>query len=346
LTSELAKRFLLTERTVSGILQRVASLIGTQDMATNEENDNFIPPFDAGERDAFPTREQLNDKSRPDPLDFDEPDSSHFDVITSSDKKSGAPDSKQPAEPVDESDSALLQSLTVKARGLGMNEDEIEQIKDTGALRSVISALQRQATTETNVDLDSRRKSEEGEGLFSEYDAVDAIDADDALDPSAIKAIKALKVELDKLRSKSVDSATSTARPEDADYLIAKLGDDYVDLFGDGPASSLSPRSEEYKARATVVEEMQRIRDGAKASKKRIPDSRETFDQAIRSVFGSQVQKAERRRLSNQVKQRESQLIARPTNNGKRVVSGRDRAIESVTQLMRDRMSNVPDSLT
>ena len=315
-------------------------------MATNEENDNFIPPFDAGERDAFPTREQLNDKSRPDPLDFDEPDSSHFDVITSSDKKSGAPDSKQPVELVDESDSGLLQTLTVKARALGMNEDEIEQIKDTGALRSVISALQRQATTETNVDLDSRRKSEEGEGLFSEYDAVDAIDADEALDPSAIKAIKALKSELDKLRSKSVDSATSTARPEDADYLIAKLGDDYVDLFGDGPASSLSPRSEEYKARATVVEEMQRIRDGAKASKKRIPDSRETFDQAIRSVFGSQVQKAERRRLSNQVKQRESQLIARPTNNGKRVVSGRDRAIESVTQLMRDRMSNVPDSLT
>ena len=317
-------------------------------MATNEDNDNFIPPFDAGERDSFPTREQLNDKSRPDPLDFDEPDSSHFDVVSPSPvatKKSGAPDNEV-AELVDETDSSVLQQLSVKARSLGMNEDEVAQIKDTGALRSVISALQRQATTETEADLFSRRKSEGDESHVSEYDAVDAIDADDALDPSAIKAIKALKSELDKLRSKSVDSANGTARADDADYLIAKLGDDYVELFGDGPAASLSTRSNEYKARATVVEEMQRIRDGAKASKKRIPDSRETFDQAIRSVFGSQVQKVERRQLGNQVKQRESQLIARPTNNGKRVVSGRDRAIESVTQLMRDRMSNVPDSLT
>ena len=110
-------------------------------------------------------------------------------------------------------------------------------------------------------------------------------------------------------------------------------------MFGDGPSHSLSPRSEEYKARAVVVSEMQRIRELAKSAKKRIPDSSEAFDQAVRSVFGSKVKQMEQRSLVSKVKQRESQLIARPANNGKRPVTGREKAIASVSAMMRDRMS-------
>ena len=304
-------------------------------MAT-EDNDDFIPPV-SDELDAFPTKEALADTKRPDPLDFDEPDSSYFNVVEPEkpSQKSGAPDKQV----VDESDSGVQQELAESARNLGMNEDEIASIKDTGALRSIVAALQRQATRETDAEKEPGRKPDAGESPSSEYEALSSLDPEDSIDPSAVRAIKALKAELDKLRSKSDESGSRGVRIEEADYLIAKLGDDFVDLFGDGPSSSFSPKSEQYKARATVVEEMQRIRENAKNSKKRIPDTREAFDQAVRSVFGSHVQKAERKQLSSKIKQRESQLIARPVNNGRRATSGRERAIESVAAMMRERMN-------
>lgn len=301
-------------------------------MATND--DEFMPE-PTTERDAFPTREQLSDTKRPDPLDFDEPDSSYYDVISSS-PKSGAPDS---AEVVDESDAGVLRELASKAKTLGMHDDEISQLKDTGALRSVIAALQRQASVETAEDEQSRRKPDAGANPSSEYEALAALDEDDAIDPSAIKAIKALKAELDRMKSSSVERSAPNVRVEEADYMIAKLGEDFADVFGDGPSSSLSSRSEHYKARASVVSEMQRIREAAKGAKKRVPDANEAFDQAVRSVFGGKVKQVEQRQLASKVKQRESQLIARPTNNGKRPVSGREKAIANVASMMRDRMS-------
>lgn len=311
-------------------------------MAT-EENDEFIPAPSDAPSDAFPTREQLADTKRPDPLDFDEPDVSDFDLVVPVAKKKederdpGDEDDSKPE--VDDSDAGVVQELAAKAKSLGMSDEEVSSIKDTGALRSVIAALQRQAAVETSDDTEqSRRKPDAGASPSSEYEALAALDPDDALDPSAIKAIKALKAELDKIRARSVEP-TPSVRPDEADYMIAKLGADFADVFGEGPAGSLSPKSEQYKARTTVVQEMQRIRETARTARKRIPDVSEAFDQAVRSVFGGKVKQVEQRALTSKVKQRESQLIARPTNNGKRPVSGREKAIASVAALMRDRMA-------
>jgi hypothetical protein len=306
-------------------------------MAT-EPNDEFIPALD-NSSEAFPTREQLNDTRRPDPLDFDEPDMGEFELVVpvskNTEAESGAPDSA-----VDESDADVIKELVVKAKALGMHDDEVSQIKDTGALRSVVAALQRQAAVETSEDTEqSRRKPDAGASPSSEYEALSTLDPDDALDPSAIKAIKALKAEIDRLKSGSVAQAAPSVRPDEADYMIAKLGGDFADVFGEGPSAALSPKSEQYKARATVVAEMQRIREAARTGKKRVPDTSEAFDQAVRSVFGSKVKQVEQSALAGKVRQRESQLIARPSNNGKRPVSGREKAIASVAELMRSRMS-------
>jgi len=301
-----------------------------------EEQDDFITDNTGSDSDAFPTREQLADTKRPDPLDFDEPESSYFDLVPSKSEKSGAPDSK----PVDETDASMLQELAANAKALGMNDDEVSQIKDPGALRSVIAALQRQAATETTQTNESTgQKPDAGESPSSEYEALAALDPDDAIDPSAIKAIKALKAELDRLRAKPVASTASQAvRAEDADYLVAKLGEDYAGIFGEGPANSLSKKSAEFRARLQVVEEMKRIQDEARSAKRKVPENKDAFDQALRSVFGSHVQSVERKRLASQVQRRESQLIARPVNNGKRPVSGREKAISNVAAMMRERM--------
>lgn len=304
-------------------------------MAT-EEQAEFIPEPVGFDAEAFPTREQLSDTKRPDPFDFDEPDSSYFDAMPAEAKqeKSGAPDSK----PVDESDAGMLQELAKSAKELGMQDDEISQIKDPGALRSVVAALQRQAASESAPE-PTGQKPDAGESPSSEYEALAALDPDDAIDPSAIKAIKALKAELDRLRVKPVEKAAAPeVRPEEADYLIAKLGEDYVSIFGDGPATSLSKKSGEFRARLQVVEEMKRIQDDARSAKRKVPESKDAFEQALRSVFGSHVQSVERKRLASQVQRRESQLIARPANNGKRPVSGREKAISNVAAIMRERM--------
>lgn len=305
-------------------------------MAT-EENEDFIPETTGSDAEAFPTREQLADTKRPDPFDFDEPESSYFDPVPAKAEKSGAPDSK-PA--VDESDASMLQELAANAKSLGMNDDEVSQIKDPGALRSVIAALQRQAASETADDTKpTGQKPDAGESPSSEYEALAALDPDDAIDPSAIKAIKALKAELDKMRVRQVEKpASPEVRPEEADYLIAKLGEDYVGIFGEGPATTLSKKSGEFRARLQVVEEMKRIQDDARSAKRKVPEAKDAFDQALRSVFGSHVQSVERKRLASQVQRRESQLIARPANNGRRPVSGREKAISNVAAIMRERM--------
>jgi len=305
-------------------------------MAT-EENEDFIPETTGSDAEAFPTREQLADTKRPDPLDFDEPESSYFDLIGAKDEKSGAPDSKKQ---VDESDASVLQELAASAKSLGMNDDEVSQIKDPGALRSVVAALQRQAASETAEPTEpTGQKPDAGESPSSEYEALAALDPDDAIDPSAIKAIKALKAELDRLRVKPAEKAAAPeVRADEADYLIAKLGEDYVGIFGEGPANSLARKSGEFRARLQVVEEMKRIQDDARSAKRKVPESKDAFEQALRSVFGSHVQSVERKRLASQVQRRESQLIARPANNGRRPASGREKAISNVAAIMRERM--------
>lgn len=305
-------------------------------MATDspdETTKDELPLIDS-EADAFPTREQLADTTRPDPFDFDEPSYDAVEEIAATTKKSGAPDK------VDESDATVIQDLVRRAAELGMQDDEVAQIKEPGALRSVIAALERQAKAETSADFEeqTRRKSDAGASPSSEYEALAALDPDDAIDPAAIKAIKALKAELDKVRSRPAETTASEGvRPEEADYLIAKLGDDFVDLFGDGPANSLSRKSAQYKARTEVVQEMKRIQDSARSAKRKVPESKDAFDQALRSVFGDKVKQAERRELATKVKARQSQLISRPSSNGAKPVSGRERAIANVAQILRDR---------
>ena len=219
-----------------------------------------------------------------------------------------------------------------------MQDDEVAQIKDPGALRSVVAALQRQARVETQDEPITGQTPDAGASPSSEYEALAALDPDDAIDPSAIKAIKALKAELDKMRVQRVQTpAASDVRAETADYQIAKLGEEFVDLFGDGPTHTLPPRSEQRRARLQVVEEMKRIQDTARSAKRKVPTDTDAFDQALRSVFGDKVKQAERRQLASQVKARESQLISRPANNGKRALSGRDQAIASVSAILRSR---------
>ena len=242
----------------------------------------------------------------------------------------------------------LQADLVALAKAQGLSDDEIKSIGSDSALGTIIAALQRRAVEETTESAEIQQSDaalkeiEESRQALAE---IQGMKPDDHFDPVAARAIKALNSELERMQGElsKVGGVAFSAQSEQG---VTEIAGKYPEVLGSGPSSELDPTSDYSRNRSRLLDEVSILRAGYTAAKKPVPTDTELFTKAFRSVFGMRIQEIERDRFAKKVKKREKQFIARATNNRGVPKKGRDKAVASVAQIMRDRGLVALDSET
>ena len=233
----------------------------------------------------------------------------------------------------------LQADLVAAAKLQGLTEEEIAAIGDPKALNTIISALHRRAIDTVAEDQASRESDatlnqvEESRKLLAD---IENMDPDEQFDPASAKAIKALSAELHRMR---IELAAVGSKAENVEYeqSMSEISAKFPEVLGKGKTNELEPSSEHLENRARLLEEVEVLRAGYKASRKQVPVDSALFEKAFRSVFGTKIYEIERERFKKKVNKREKQFIARATNNRVSTKQGREKAVSNVAALMRDR---------
>ncbi len=242
-------------------------------------------------------------------------------------------------EEEEEVQEGLQTELVALAKAQGLSDDEIKSIGSDSALGTIIAALQRKAVEETSESAEIQqsdaalKKIDESRQALAE---IEGMKPDDHFDPVAARAIKALNSELERMRGE-LSKVGGVALSAQSEQGVTEIAGKYPEVLGSGPSSDLDPTSDFSRNRSRLLDEVSVLRAGYAAAKKPVPTDTELFTKAFRSVFGMRIQEIERDRFAKKVKKREKQFIARATNNRGVPKQGRDKAVASVAQIMRDR---------
>ena len=233
----------------------------------------------------------------------------------------------------------LQADLVAAAKLQGLTDQEIAAIGNPEAMNTIISALLRRAidsVAEDQVINEGDAALAKTEESRQELAEIENMNPDDAFDPTSAKAIKALSAELNRMRS---ELAAVGSKAENVEYenSMSEISAKFPEVLGKGKTNELDPSSEYVDNRARLLEEVEVLRAGYKASRKQTPTDTALFEKAFRSVFGTKIFEIERERFKKKVNKREKQFIARATNNRVSSKQGRDKAISGVAAMMRDR---------
>ncbi len=156
--------------------------------------------------------------------------------------------------------------------------------------------------------------------------------ADDFLDSELASAVEKIlgtmtaKVnDLEKKLAAKVAAAPTEAKP------TTDLFSGREEIFG-----SDEPSPTEASNRQRVKDQMEILRSGYKATKKKIPSDSDLFDKALRSEFPDAAINEERNSFTTKVQARERQIISRPSARTGESASARDRAKKAVEARMRE----------
>ena len=96
------------------------------------------------------------------------------------------------------------------------------------------------------------------------------------------------------------------------------------------------PQIKSAKVRQRVKDQMEILRSGYKATKKKAPSDSDLFDKALRSEFPDAAINEERNSFTQKIQARERQIISRPSARTGESASARDRAKKAVEARMRE----------
>jgi len=119
------------------------------------------------------------------------------------------------------------------------------------------------------------------------------------------------------------------------DTWIDELGDGYKPVFGKGRGDQVSKR--EQKARVEVIQEMDALAAGYNQTGRKVPGAKTLFERAVRQLHGDKAETVVRRRVSQQLRDRQGQYVARPSHRKTNQLRGEALAIANLTNRMRER---------
>jgi len=156
--------------------------------------------------------------------------------------------------------------------------------------------------------------------------------ADDFLDSELASAVEKIlgtmtaKVnDLEKKLAARVAAKPTEAKPT-TDLFAGR-----EEIFG-----SDEPSPTESSNRQRVQDQMEILRSGYKATKKKMPSDSDLFDKALRSEFPDAAINEERNSFTKKIQSRERQIISRPSARTGESASARDRAKKAVEARMRE----------
>ena len=169
-----------------------------------------------------------------------------------------------------------------------------------------------------------------GEESFSEERVeVDLGKVEDYLDADLAKTVKSVFQSMSEKISdleKKLQAAPKAEPVHDSQIFAG-----HEELFGTD-----APSPGQIKNRGIIREQMDVLRGGYKAAKKKIPSTRSIFEKALRSEFSDAVTDQDRKQFSQKVQSRERKILSRPTSRSEDPMSSKQRATDAVKKKMRE----------
>ena len=116
-------------------------------------------------------------------------------------------------------------------------------------------------------------------------------------------------------QQQAVHAASSREEDRAYDGFLATLGDEWKSTFGKGAVQELDPKSAEMQNRLRVLDMARVIEAGYRARGLQPPPRDELYQAGLGATFGHQARQIARKEVSNGVKRRAAQTVARPTSN-------------------------------
>lgn len=264
-------------------------------------------------------------------------------------KKDADADIDEDADEADEDeDAGPDESLRAEARAL-FTDAEIDALGDE-KLRTALDAMDRLLIQEGKQDL-SREEEEDEESedeketppkKAAEEEAEEEADTagdleldEELLEPEQAKAFKALAAQNKALReslerlSERLDGATKERESAEVSELqrqqtqwldeqVGELGDEWADVFGQGTAETLDPKSDAWTARSELFDTIVSLRQGYARRGLKVPDDAALFTRALRALHGERMVKqakaGAREELAKEAKKRTRQGVGRPSH--------------------------------
>ena len=171
---------------------------------------------------------------------------------------------------------------------------------------------------------------EDGEETKAEQKTeVDLGVVEDYLDADLAKTVKGV---IQSMSDKISDLEKKLeARPAAEPAQDSQIFAGHEELFG-----SDEPSPDQIKNRGIIREQMDVLRGGYKAAKKKVPSTRSIFEKALRSEFSDAVIDQDRKQFSEKVQSRERKILSRPTSRSADPTSAKQRATNAVKKKMRE----------
>jgi hypothetical protein len=210
-----------------------------------------------------------------------------------------------------------------EAVGYGLTSEEIKVLKSEDNIAAVLSILDRVG----------EHTSTGSTGAYSGADdSYDDPYADPDENTGADSEVAELRKQLNELKGLVQNKTTETSN---TDRLFAVLPEDFDDLFGEVGEDTTKTQS---RNRGKILSEMETMKAGYNAKKRRVPSDRRLFKQAVQSVFGDFETKVQRKKFSESVKKRQGQFINRVNSRDSRAPKdGRTSAINSVKTFLAEK---------
>ena len=267
------------------------------------------------------------EEEKNDQLFFDDPEDGGIEPIEiPSEEEMNDEDAEivEAPETVGESE-PLPVDVIEEAVGYGLTSSDIEKLGTEENIAAVLEILDRQ---EKPIPSDSGSSLE-----ADDEDDFDPFGEGDESEPEGdSKQMAELKSQVERLTRMVTQQQANT---EDQTKLFDQFSSEYSDLFGDDAAELTQTQQ---RNRDKVVTEMETIKAGYKAKRRKVPANRRLMKQAVNSVFGDHETKVQRKKFSESVQKRQGQFISRVNARDNRgLKDSRGTAIDSVKQFLADK---------
>ena len=267
------------------------------------------------------------EEEKNDQLFFDDPEDGGIEPIEiPSEEEMNDEDAEivEAPETVGESE-PLPVDVIEEAVGYGLTSSDIEKLGTEENIAAVLEILDRQ---EKPIPSDSGSSLE-----ADDEDDFDPFGEGGESEPEGdSKQMAELKSQVERLTRMVTQQKANT---EDQTKLFDQFSSEYSDLFGDDAAELTQTQQ---RNRDKVVTEMETIKAGYKAKRRKVPANRRLMKQAVNSVFGDHETKVQRKKFSESVKKRQGQFISRVNARDNRgLKDSRGTAIDSVKQFLADK---------
>lgn len=243
-------------------------------------------------------------------------------------------------------DDSVPYGLVEEAVRAGLPLEKAQQLAKSGLLDDVLnfgnavwqSAQQQVVQPEQETDV----KPQEQQKPFS-------IELDpEVYDENIIGAFNKMKDYYDSKVAgleQTVKSLSDSVRGRETSDAAAKVERMFSDLakdsalkgvFGEGDARTLDKSSPEWKNRLRLLNEMDALAAGYHARQRAVPSEEELMRRALRSEFGQELESTATQKVRDQLRSREGQFVARPTQRDNGNISPTQQAVAAVAAKLRE----------